>query len=161
MREKRRFLAAVLLLPLGLLLGTVGVVEGQRPAGDPSPMNDHPEASMEISPCGAPPGTIVTVQGRNLPPTSAVHIGFGGVGLGFEGLAFVLTTPEGLLEEAVEVPLWANPERQHRFLIHDLYFERILVWRAFHVTDSTGELLRRGEAACPEGSQDASGPTAS
>lgn len=116
-----------------------GLVDDLRPTTEPY------DASTEISPRGGPPGTAVIVRASNLPPSTPVHIAFGGVGLGFEGLAFVLTTPEGLVEERVEVPRWANPERIHRFLIFDVYFQRILVWDAFDVTDSGGRIRREGE----------------
>jgi len=111
----------------------------RRPTTGPS------DASTEISPRGGPPGTVVILRGTHLPPSTPVHIAFGAVELGFEGLAFVLTTPEGLVEERVEVPRWASPARVHRFLIFDVYFQRILVWGAFNVTDSEGKILREGE----------------
>lgn len=134
------------LVLLGLLWGGMDVVEGQHRGQDLDPGTEpQEEAAAEILPRGGPPGTTVAVRGFNLPPITPVHIAFGGVGLGFESLAFVLTTSEGLLEESVEVPPWAHPQRIHRFLIFDLYFERILARGVFHVTDSEGKVVREGE----------------
>ncbi len=119
-------------------------LEGQRPGRD-SGIEATPdlfERPTEISPRSGPPGTVVTVRGIHLPAITPVNIAFGGTRSGFEGLAFILTSREGVVEEHLEVPEWADRERIHRFIIFDAYFDPISMTELFHVTDEDGLVLR-------------------
>jgi hypothetical protein len=91
------------------------------------------------------PGTQVTVRGRDLPGVTPVHVGIGGIRLGFEDLSLDLTDEFGELEVSVEVPDWAQPNRIHRFIIFDVYFRPIAYSKEFYVTDAEGLIWRRGE----------------
>lgn len=116
------------------------------------PTEDLLRRPTAIHPVSGPPGTMVTIRGLHLPAITPVNIGFGGTRSGFEGLAFVLTNREGIVEEAVEVPDWADHSRIHRFIIFDAYFEPIAMTALFHVTDEGGRIRR-------EGAVSRSGPT--
>ena len=74
-----------------------------------------------------------------------VHVAIGGTRSGFEALSFSLTDEFGDLEVSVEVPDWAEPNRIHRFIIFDAYFQPIAYSKVFHVTDAEGLIWRRGE----------------
>lgn len=118
------------------------------------PTEDLLRRPTAIDPVSGPPGTMVTIRGLHLPAITPVNIGFGGTRSGFEGLAFVLTNTEGLVEETVEVPDWADHTGIHRFIIFDAYFEPIAMTALFHVTDEGGRIRRQGVVS-------RSGPTCS
>ena len=100
---------------------------------------------VSVSPKVGSTGTQVTVLGRDLPAVTPVHVAIGGTRSGFEALSFSLTDEFGDLEVSVEVPDWAEPNRIHRFIIFDAYFQPIAYSKVFHVTDAEGLIWRRGE----------------
>jgi len=98
-----------------------------------------------ITPTHGPIGTPVTLRGEHLPAITPVQLAIGGTRSGFEALEFALTTPEGKLEEVLEIPQWARPDRAHRFIIFDVYFGPLATSPLFHVTDEEGRVVREGE----------------
>ena len=69
------------------------------------------EAKPTVSPRGGPVGTEVTVQWTALAPNSAILIGFGGLGSGFEIVGETETDANGDFSQAVRVPGWAEELR--------------------------------------------------
>ncbi|MEX2528710.1 MAG: hypothetical protein WEA09_13840 [Gemmatimonadota bacterium] len=137
--------AVATLVLMGFLPGTTGLLGQASSQGQQlQPTEELLRRPTAIHPVSGPPGTVVTIRGLHLPAITPVNIGFGGTRSGFEGLAFVLTNTEGIVEEAVEVPDWADHSRIHRFIIFDAYFEPIAMTTLFHVTDERGRIRRAG-----------------
>ena len=98
-----------------------------------------------MSPRSGPPGTVVTLRSTNMPAVTPVRIAVGALRFGFEEVAQVMTSDRGVLSTTVEVPQWAQRDLIHRFIVFDFYFVPIALSDIFHVTDSDGMVLRRGQ----------------
>ena len=98
-----------------------------------------------MSPRSGPPGTVVTLRSTNMPAVTPVRIGVGALRFGFEEVAQVMTSNRGVLSTTVEVPQWAQRDLIHRFIVFDFYFVPIALSDIFHVTDTDGMVLRRGQ----------------
>ena len=132
---------------VGLLDGGPPAAAGRehRAVGLQSQAHQRVVRLVELSPRFGPPGTSVTLTVRLMPAMTPVQLSIGGTQSGFEALALAQTSPDGDLEETVELPAWTKRDRPHRFIVFNLYFSTVLAESGiFHVTDADGTIVREG-----------------
>ncbi|MEE8146829.1 MAG: hypothetical protein V3T24_04435 [Longimicrobiales bacterium] len=102
------------------------------------------EAKPSVSPRGGPPGTEVTVRWTGLSPDSAILIGFGGLGSGYEIVGESGTDANGDFSHTVRVPAWAERDESHFFFVAYEDGQPRGISDAFHVTGPDGTLRLEG-----------------
>ena len=110
-------------------------------------MNDSPVpqgAKPSISPQGGPTGTDVMVWWSGMAPDSAVVIGFGGLGSGYEIVGESHTDANGNFSQSVTVPSWAERDASHFFFVGYADGQPTGISEAFHVTGPDGTLRLEG-----------------
>ena len=98
-----------------------------------------------FSPKIGPPGTTVTLQAEDLPIRAPLRVGVGALRLGFEEAGWILSGEEGEFTFELKIPSWATREMSLFFIAFDPYFNPLALSEAFHVTDPSGNVLRRGQ----------------
>ncbi len=136
--------AVAVTLALGPTEQTVAQERGRVAVAD-SALDSLARRIESMSPRSGPPGTIVTLRSTNMPAITPVRIGVGALRFGFEEVAQVMTSNQGVLSTTVDVPEWAQRDLIHRFIVFDFYFNPIALSDIFHVTDADGLVLRRGQ----------------
>jgi hypothetical protein len=98
-----------------------------------------------FSPKIGPPGTTVTLQAEDLPIRAPLRVGVGALRLGFEEAGWILSGEEGEFTFELKIPSWATHEMSLFFIVFDPYFNPLALSEAFHVTNPSGTVLRRGQ----------------
>ncbi len=97
-----------------------------------------------ITPRSGPPGTFVSVSTLNLPIEAKVHVGVGGINIGFEAIAEVEQGELGEIAVRVRVPETTSWARPIVFIAFNAIFAVIGLSDPFHVTDGEGMVRRTG-----------------
>ena len=99
---------------------------------------------QSVEPRMGPPGTVVDVYTKNLPPQAKIHVGVGAMRAGFEALAEGTQEIWGEVSATVKVPRYANWQRPLVFIVFNGVFSPIGISDPFHVTDENGMVQRTG-----------------